>query len=145
MALVLKKSEISLSLLRATIRPDITSDIGHHDFCYTIIPHSGDAVEAQVNKTAMEYNVPLCKSNVTVPAALRGTLNNCGLYLQAMKRSEDGQYLILRLSEQDGRVEDCFPFEVQTMNLIEDIEGSTKLSPIIHLSLLLVAVKPEDL
>ena len=36
----LEKDEISLSLLRATIRPDITSDIGHHDFCYTILPHS---------------------------------------------------------------------------------------------------------
>ena len=34
----LEKDEISLSLLRATIRPDITSDIGHHDFCYTILP-----------------------------------------------------------------------------------------------------------
>lgn len=142
----LEKDEISLSLLRATIRPDITSDIGHHDFCYTIIPHSGDAVEAQVNKTAMEYNVPLCKSNVTVPAALRGTLNNCGLYLQAMKRSEDGQYLILRLSEQDGRRgKIAFPFEVQTMNLIEDIEGSTKVVSYHPFELITVAVKPEDL
>ena len=122
--------------------PDITSDIGHHDFCYTIIPHSGDAVEAQVNKTAMEYNVPLCKSNVTVPAALRGTLNNCGLYLQAMKRSEDGQYLILRLSEQDGRRgKIAFPFEVQTMNLIE-ISRRTCLYPF---ELITVAVKAEDL
>ena len=142
----LEKDEISLSLLRATIRPDITSDIGHHDFCYTIIPHSGDAVEAQVNKTAMEYNVPLCKSNVTVPAALRGTLNNCGLYLQAMKRSEDGQYLILRLSEQDGRRgKIAFPFEVQIMNLIEDIEGSTKVVSYHPFELITVAVKPEDL
>jgi len=142
----LEKDEISLSLLRATIRPDITSDIGHHDFCYTILPHSGDAVEAQVNKTAMEYNVPLCKSNVTVPAALRDTLNNCGLYLQAMKRSEDGQYLILRLSEQDGRRgKIAFPFEVQTMNLIEDIEGSTKVVSYHPFELITVAVKPEDL
>ena len=142
----LEKDEISLSLLRATIRPDITSDIGHHDFCYTILPHSGDAVEAQVNKTAIEYNVPLCKSNVTVPAALRDTLNNCGLYLQAMKRSEDGQYLILRLSEQDGRRgKIAFPFEVQTMNLIEDIEGSTKVVSYHPFELITVAVKPEDL
>ena len=94
----------------------------------------------------MEYNVPLCKSNVTVPAALRDTLNNCGLYLQAMKRSEDGQYLILRLSEQDGRRgKIAFPFEVQTMNLIEDIEGSTKVVSYHPFELITVAVNPEDL
>ena len=49
----LEGDEVSLSLLRATIRPDIDSDMGPHDFCYLILPHAGDAVAAQVNRTAV--------------------------------------------------------------------------------------------
>ncbi len=52
---------MSLSLLRATIRPDVTSDIGQHNFCYMIVPHSGNAVDAGINNLAFQYNVPLVK------------------------------------------------------------------------------------
>ena len=41
-------SEMSLSLLRATIRPDPTSDIGRHHFSYLIYPHAEDFVKAEV-------------------------------------------------------------------------------------------------
>lgn len=32
------ENHITLSLLRATIRPDIISDMGKHDFVYRIVP-----------------------------------------------------------------------------------------------------------
>lgn len=119
----LEGDEISLSLLRATIRPDVTSDMGHHDFCYVILPHAGDAVQAQVNKLAFEYNVPLVKADVTVPAALKDALCSCGLYLQSLKVSEDGQQLIIRLSEQDGaRGKVKLPMTVKLLNMLEDEE-----------------------
>lgn len=142
----LEESEISLSLLRANIRPDITSDIGHHDFCYVILPHRGDAVEAEINKISLEYNIPLRRSSLSVPSALRSALNDCGLYLQAMKRSEDGKSIVLRLSEQDGRRgKITFPFEVQIMNLIEDVEKTSSVVPYHPFELITVAVKPEEL
>lgn len=122
----LEGDEISLSLLRATIRPDVTSDMGHHDFCYVILPHAGDAVQANVNQLAFEYNVPLVKADVTVPEALRDVLCNCGMYLQSLKLSEDGSLLIVRLSEQNGaRGKVKLPMTVKLLNMLEDVEGET--------------------
>ena len=36
----LEKDEDLLKSSSCNYPPDITSDIGHHDFCYTILPHS---------------------------------------------------------------------------------------------------------
>lgn len=87
---------VSLSLLRATIRPDPTSDIGHHEFSYLIFPHSGNHIDANVNNIAYEYNISLVKCAETL------SFEFGDLYLEALKLSEDGQSIIARLSEQNG-------------------------------------------
>lgn len=112
---------ISLSLLRATIRPDVTSDMGNHDFCYMIMPHSGGAVDADINKTAFQYNVPLVKADVewTLPTFEP-------LYMQAVKKSEDGSMTVIRLSEQDGRRgRIVLDRKVKILNMLEETEGET--------------------
>ena len=112
---------MSLSLLRATIRPDVTSDIGVHNFCYMIMPHSGDAVSAGINKTAIQYNVPLVKADATYNG-------NCfePLYLQAMKKAEDGSMTVIRLSEQDGRRGTIrLDKKVKLLNMLEEVQGET--------------------
>ena len=109
----------SLSLLRSNIRPDIMSDIGHHDFCYVILPHAGNGVEAKINEKALEYNVPLVRANVSAPNWDFGSL-----HLQAVKLSEDGEYVVFRLCEQNGRRgRILLPWNAVAMNLLEDIEG----------------------
>lgn len=112
---------MSLSLLRATIRPDVTSDIGVHNFCYMIMPHSGDAVSAGINKTAIQYSVPLVKADATYNG-------NCfePLYLQAMKKAEDGSMTVIRLSEQDGRRGTIrLDKKVKLLNMLEEVQGET--------------------
>ena len=117
----LEGEEISLSLLRATMRPDITSDAGHHDICYLIVPHAGDAVQAGINEMAFAYNVPLVKADVEAPK-----INTGELFLQAMKLSEDGSRIVLRLCEQNGkRGRLHFDRRVQVLNLLEDVIGET--------------------
>lgn len=112
---------MSLSLLRATIRPDVTSDIGHHNFCYMIMPHSGNAIDAGINKTAYQYNIPLIKSD----AVYTGDTYE-PLYLQAMKKSEDGSMTVIRLSEQDGRRGKIqLSQKVKLLNMLEEVEGET--------------------
>ena len=125
---------MSLSLLRATERPDTTSDIGHHSFSYAILPHAGDPVTAGVNRAALEYNVPLTRTDLSFPDTFDG------LYMQAMKLSEDGRSLVLRLSEQDGRrgrIRLSRP--VKTMNLLEDVTGETDVLEYRPFELLTVA------
>ncbi len=114
-------NSMSLSLLRATERPDVTSDIGKHSFCYMIVPHDGDAVTADINALAHQYNTPLVKADCqwTLPTFEP-------LYLQAAKRSEDGTMAVIRLSEQNGkRGQIKLPQKVKLLNMLEDIEGET--------------------
>ena len=48
------------------------------------------------------------------------------LYLQAMKFSEDGERIVVRLSEQDGRRGNLrLPRKVQVLNMLEDVERET--------------------
>ncbi len=112
---------MSLSLLRATIRPDVTSDIGRHDFCYMIVPHSENAIDAGINNLAFQYNVPLVKSDVEY---IGNTFEP--LYLQALKESEDGSMIVFRLSEQNGkRGRIMLKSKVRILNMLEEIEGET--------------------
>ena len=112
-----KNSRVSLSLLRSTERPDPEADKGTHDFCYLIMPHSGSFLEAQINRRALEYNVPLLAADsFRLPVKLPDAL-----ILQAVKLSEDGKKIIFRLSEQDGK-RGSVPLEQRMirMNLLEE-------------------------
>lgn len=116
------KNTISLSLLRATIRPDVESDMGNHDFCYMIMPHDGNAVSAGINNIAFQYNVPLVKADVE--NMLSDTFEP--LYLQAVKESEDGKMIVVRLSEQDGkRGSFSLSKKAKVLNMLEEVQGET--------------------
>lgn len=114
-------STMALSLLRATIRPDPTSDIGEHNFCYMIYPHADDAVTAGINKTAFEYNIPLRKADV------ESDLPDFGdLWLQSVKLSENGKFIVVRLCEQNGaRGTVNLGEDVALLNMLEDEIGNT--------------------
>ena len=116
-------SSMSLSLLRATERPDVTSDLGHHNFCYMIMPHAGDAVTAGINDIALQYNIPLARSDAewTLPTFEP-------LYLQAAKRSEDEKMTVIRLSEQNGsRGAIKLEKPVKLLNMLEEVEAETDI------------------
>ncbi len=113
------ENNMSLSLLRATERPDVTSDLGHHSFCYMILPHEKSFIEDNINKLAIQYNTPLVKADV----------NWCfdtfePLYLQAIKQSENSKMTVIRLCEQDGkRGKIKLSRKVKLLNMLEDEIG----------------------
>lgn len=112
---------MSLSLLRATIRPDVESDMGNHNFCYMILPHAKSAVDAGINNIAHQYNTPLVKADVQYNGS-----DFAPLYMQAMKFSENGKKIVLRLSEQDGkRGRIRLDKKAKLLNMLEDTEGET--------------------
>lgn len=114
---------MSLSLLRATIRPDVTSDMGMHNFCYMIMPHSKNAVDAGINHIAYQYNVPLVKAD----AEYNGE-SFAPLYMQAMKKAENSNMTVIRLSEQDGkRGKIKLGKKVKLLNMLEEAEGETDI------------------
>lgn len=117
-----EESTMALSLLRATIRPDPTSDMGKHDFCYMIYPHADDAVKAGINNLAFEYNIPLTKADVELLAECSGKL-----WLQAVKLSEDGKQIVVRLCEQNGaRGVLDLGRKAKVLNMLEDEIGEAE-------------------
>ena len=120
-----EENGMSLSLLRANIRPDVNSDIGRHHFSYVILPHTGNHIEAGINEKALCYNMPLVKveNSASVMSVIPELDCFEGLILQAMKLSEDGKYIVIRLSEQNGRRGKInLPRKLLQMNMLEDIE-----------------------
>lgn len=111
------ENKMSLSLLRATIRPDVTSDIGVHNFCYMIMPHKDDAVSANINNISFQYNVPLVKADVQWDMPTFEPL-----YLQALKKAEDSDMTVIRLSEQNGtRGQIKLDKRVKLLNMLEEV------------------------
>ena len=130
---------VTLSLLRATERPDPTSDIGHHEFAYMILPHAGNAYDAKVNNIAFEYNVPLIKADIDM------NIDFGSLHLAAMKLSENSEYVIIRLSEQDGKrgiLKNIGTFTV--MDMIENPEYDAQSYNYKPFEIITIGIKTND-
>ncbi len=117
------EKEITLSLLRATERPDPLSDLGHHNFIYTILPH-GDMSYGAINNEALIFNTPLVKIEaISAPEKWNA---DGQLILQSVKKAENSDITVLRFTETKGaRGTIHFPEKVKILNMLEDIEYET--------------------
>lgn len=117
------EKEITLSLLRATERPDPLSDIGQHNFTYCILPHEGLSY-GEINNEALIFNNPVIKTEkLTAPDFFSADEK---LFLQSVKKSENGDMTVLRYVETKGaRGKIHFPEKVKLLNMLEDIESET--------------------
>ncbi|TKJ37913.1 alpha-mannosidase 2c1 [candidate division LCP-89 bacterium B3_LCP] len=95
---------IDLNLLRAPTYPDPDADQGSHEFTYSLLPHDGDLIHADVIQQAAQLNHPLIifsgykAKSTTAPWKLEGD----GLSLEAVKKAEKEDCLILRIVETKG-------------------------------------------
>jgi alpha-mannosidase len=99
-----KRNVLGISLLRSPLYPDPLADEGEHRFTYSLFPHPGDWTAAGVTREAFALNSPL--------APVRGggapeessfvEAEGLELALAGLKRSEDGEAVILRLYEPHG-------------------------------------------
>lgn len=105
-------STIRLSLLRAPKWPDMTADLGEHEFVYSLYPHHGDWQSAHTVRQASELN----HASVVAAAELRqGQLpaehsfiafTGQHVILDTVKPAEDGSGTVLRFYESSGGRED---------------------------------------
>jgi alpha-mannosidase len=99
-------SVMRLSLLRAPTHPDPTADRGSHRFTYAFMPHPGDFREAGVIAAAENLNAPLRIVRGNLPAGSRRSLvevDTPQVAVEAIKRAEDSDAVIVRLYEAWGR------------------------------------------
>ncbi|WP_236336532.1 alpha-mannosidase [Paenibacillus auburnensis] len=125
----IKDSVLRLTLLKSAVHPDPEQDQGHHSFTYALYPHTGDFVEGGVVQEAWELNNPLR----TVPGQLEGeplfSIGGGHVLVDAVKRSEDGADIVLRLHEYAGsrtqvRIESAYSIASwQECNLMEEPQG----------------------
>ena len=121
---------MSLTLLKASNRPDDHADQGTHTFTYALFPHSGEWYQAAVDQEAWELNdPPLVFQGETAPLGGLWQGDVPGVTFDAIKVAEDGGALILRFHEKEGRharVSFQADFQFQSWcpcNLLERQEG----------------------
>jgi alpha-mannosidase len=96
---------IELALLRSTTFPDHAADEGEHRFTYSYLAFAGDFAQSGVPLEAARLNVrPVAFANRDASRLSQlFTLNGQGLAVEAVKRSESGSGIIVRLVENLGR------------------------------------------
>nr|WP_300129969.1 alpha-mannosidase [uncultured Butyricicoccus sp.] len=100
----IKDNVMRLSLLRSGKQPDHLQDVGQHTFTYALLPHSGDFVAGGTVQSAHALNNPMlvvagadcleCDSFFTI--------DNDQIEIDAVKKSEDGKYLVVRFHDFAG-------------------------------------------
>jgi alpha-mannosidase len=104
-----KGNEMELTLIRSGWEPDPKSDVGSHDFVYSILPHPGTWKDCM----PLQQGYFLNNTVVAAPAAANNmgslpevfsfvSLDRENVAVAAFKQSEDGETLILRLYEAVG-------------------------------------------
>lgn len=101
-------STIRLSLLRAPKWPDVTADLGQHEFTYSLYPHIGDWQSAHTVRAAAELNhAPAVISSETKEGKLPAAKSFFGftgehVVLDTIKPAEDGSGIVMRFYESAG-------------------------------------------
>jgi len=127
-----------LSLLKGPIHPDPESDIGEHTFTYSLYPHAGSWREAGTIQAALNLNNPLYV-RLTEESGQQSSHRfvECdadNLTLEAVKRSEDGQHLVIRLVERyNARTRTRLGFDrpikaAWACNLMEEEESELRVN-----------------
>ncbi|MGI6536800.1 MAG: alpha-mannosidase [Caldicoprobacterales bacterium] len=100
----IKDNCMRITLLRSPVDPDPDADKGVHEFCYSLMPHTGDYREGKTVHAGYELNVPLFvlegrRIKNEKPFA-RITREN--VIIDTIKWAEDGRGIIMRVYESEG-------------------------------------------
>ena len=100
----IKDNIMRITLLKAATHPDHLADQGMHTFTYALLPHEGDFVEGNVVQEAYALNDPMQVVSGSLNLNMESfvTFNNEQVEIDAVKKSEDGQYIVVRFHEFAG-------------------------------------------
>jgi alpha-mannosidase len=92
-----------LSLLKSAEYPDHTAEQGKHEFTYALFVHTEPWYESRLIEEAWDLNDPILVFSGSVKSTLpHFDFSQCNAFLDALKKSEDGQDIIVRLHENRG-------------------------------------------
>lgn len=99
----IKDNTIRLTLLKSATYPDISQDQGEHQFTYSLLPHKDGWIEGNTVEEAWNLNNPLTylKGCARKDVSLF-TVDKYNVLIDAIKKAEDSDRLIVRLHEFTG-------------------------------------------
>lgn len=100
----IKDHIMRISLLKAATHPDHLQDQGAHEFTYALLPHGGDFVAGRTVQEAFALNDPMLVADGKIEVGYESflTFDNDQVELDAIKKSEDGKYIVIRFHEYAG-------------------------------------------
>ncbi|MCE5346466.1 MAG: glycosyl hydrolase-related protein [Bacteroidales bacterium] len=152
--------DLRITLMRSAGNPDIYPNLGKFNISYSLFPHSGDWKNG-VWAEGEDFNVPvyaseppslaLVKAHATRPEETSFfSVDAPGVVLTGIKQSEEGNELIIRLSEVEGKetvVNMKIPVNASSarrLNLIElPLENVTK--PVVNGKTIQIKIKPNEI
>jgi alpha-mannosidase len=155
-----QKGDLRLTLMRSAGAPDIYPNLGKFNISYSLFPHAADWKNG-VWAEGEDFNIPvyaaeppslaLVKDHATQPEEESFfSVDSPGIAITGIKRSEDGEELIVRLIEIYGKetvVNLKLPADVNVarrLNIIElPIEEVNK--PVISGNSVQVKIKPNEI
>ena len=93
---------MTLSLLKSGTFPAISGDRGHHEFMYSLYPHSGTWREGGTVLEAEDAARPLHPFNAAVQPFSFASSDTDGVVIETIKRTEDGNGIAVRVYEAYG-------------------------------------------
>ena len=152
--------DLRLTLMRAAGDPDIYPNLGKFNISYSLFPHEGDWKNG-VWAEGDNFNVPvyaaeppslaLVKTHATRPEEESFfSLSPANVVMSGMKQAEDGDDLIVRLVEVEGKettVTLTLPITAKSarrLNLIE-LPLPNAAAPIVHGKTVTVTLKPHEI
>jgi len=133
----IKDNVIRLSLLKSAVFPDYDADQGEHEFTYSLFPHPGRWLEGETVEQAWKLNKKLLAipGNAQQEDFCMFRAEGGYIFLDAVKKAEDGDQLIVRFHEYGGgrgkvRLHSDLAIKKwQECNLMEDEEGEANHGP----------------
>ncbi len=161
---------LNMTLLRASIDPDPLPDLGEHVISYALVPHGAGWTEGDMTQVGEDFNVPLIVTSCDFhqgdlpPVHAFVSLAPENVRLGALKEAEDGESIVLRLVEVEGKTGEAKiriasellsdratavevdtlerPLEVNTARLDADGEGWDLTVPLPDFGIKTVLVRP---
>jgi alpha-mannosidase len=152
--------DLRITLMRSAGAPDIYPNLGKFNISYSLFPHAGDWKNGVWNE-GEDFNIPvyaaeppslaLAKEHATLPEEDSFfSVDSPGVAITGIKRSEDGEELIIRLIEIFGKesvVNLKLPTSVNVarrLNIIElPVEAADK--PVITGNSVQLKIKPHEI
>ena len=127
---------LRLTLLRSPVYPDPDADRGTQRFVYSIYPHDGNWQTAMSERRGYEFNYPLSACQAEQHEGTLGRehsfleVHDPNIILTALKKSEDGNALILRAYDWSGKPSDATiqlpgsPLSASEADMMEHVTGA---------------------